>query len=369
MKIAIVNHNLGSGGAEKLIYDMALEFRIKKIDFSVILLTSVGDIYGRKLIEEGIDVRFLSDEYDVYSPRNIYRLIKELKKYDIVHVHTYLSQLWVACASIFLSKTKKYILTEHSTSNRRRDKKCFKILDRWMYSRYSIIVSISDKVQEELQKWIKKDFNYKIIKNGINIEKYLNAVPKKRSEFNLKDEDKIICQVARFIPLKNQETTVEALKLLSENYKLIFLGEGETQENIKKLVQRYKLEERVKFLGYRSDVPEIIKMCDISVLTSEYEGLPISAIEAMCLNPFIGSNVPGIKDLIAGYGELFEYKNFRELSEKIEKIMNDSKLLNQLKDQCSKKAIEFDIKNTVAEYLKCYKELFKYKEGKIDEKI
>ncbi|MGL4865412.1 MAG: glycosyltransferase [Cetobacterium sp.] len=357
MKIAIVNHNLGSGGAEKLIYDMALELQVKKIDFSIVLLTSSGDVYGKKLIEKGIDVRFLSDKYDVYSPRNIYRLIKILKRYEIIHCHTYLSQLWVAFASIFLSKTKKYILTEHSTNNRRRNKKYFRILDRWMYSKYSIVVSISDKVQKELQKWIGIDLDYKVIKNGINIEKYLNAIPKKRSEFNLKDEDKLICQVARFIPLKNQETTLEALKLLPKNYKVIFLGEGETQEKIKSLAKKYELEERVRFLGYRSDVPEIIKMCDISVLTSEYEGLPISAIEAMCLNPFVGSNVPGIKELVGGYGELFEYKNSRQLSEKLKKLLSDNKLFSELKEKCYRKAIKFDIKSTISEYLKCYKDL------------
>ncbi|MGL5052876.1 MAG: glycosyltransferase [Cetobacterium sp.] len=357
MKIAIINHNLGSGGAEKLIYDMALELQVKKIDFSIILLTSIGDIYGKKLIKEGIDVKFLSAKNDVYSPKNIYRLIKILQKYDIVHVHTYLSQLWVAFASIFLSKLKKYILTEHSTNNRRRDKKYFRILDRWMYSKYSIIVSISDKVQEELQKWIKINSNYKVIKNGINIEKYLNAVPKKRSEFNLKDEDKLICQVARFIPLKNQETTVEALRLLPKNYKIIFLGEGEKKEKIKSLAHKYELEERVKFLGYRSDVPEIIKMCDISVLTSEYEGLPISAIEAMFLNPFIGSDVSGIKDLVKEKELLFKYQDNKELSKLIKKILEDKNYYQRVKEVCFNNVKCFDIALTTENYIKQYTNL------------
>ena len=62
-RLAIVNHNLGSGGAEKLIYDMAIELQKREIDFSVILLTSVNCIYGKRLLEKGIDVIYLSDRY------------------------------------------------------------------------------------------------------------------------------------------------------------------------------------------------------------------------------------------------------------------------------------------------------------------
>ena len=87
-RLAIVNHNLGSGGAEKLIYDMALELKDMNIKFSIILLTSVNDIYGKKLQEVGIDVIYLSDKWDIYSPKNILRLRKILKNYDIIHTHT-----------------------------------------------------------------------------------------------------------------------------------------------------------------------------------------------------------------------------------------------------------------------------------------
>lgn len=353
-RLAIVNHNLGSGGAEKLIYDMALELKERKVKFSVILLTSVNDIYGKKLIQEGIDVKYLSDKWDIYSPKNIFRLKKILEDYDIIHTHIYAAQLWVAFVSIFLSN-KKYITTEHSTHNNRRDKIYFKYLDKWMYSRYTIIVSITKNVQRELQDWIKLKANYKIVKNGINLDRYINAKKGFREDFNLSAEDIIICQVARFNKVKKHETTLEALKLLPEKYKVIFLGEGDTKLEMQDLAKIYGLDERVRFLGYRDDVPEIIKMCDISVLTSEYEGLPISAIEAMCLNPFLGSDVLGIKDLVISYGELFEYKNAEDMSVKLQNLINDNDKYLKVKDSCYERAKQFCIKNTTSEYLELYK--------------
>ena len=354
-RLAIVNHNLGSGGAEKLIYDMALELKERKINFSIILLTSFNDIYGEKLLEEGIDVIYLSNKWDIYSPKNIFRLKKILKNYDIIHTNTYASQIWTSFASLFLPSKIKFITTEHNTSNNRRGKVYFRYLDKWMYSRYTNIVSITVNVQKELQNWIKLKSDYKIIKNGIKLDKYINAKKSNREDFKLKENDKVICKVARFNKVKTHETLIEALNLLPKNYKIVLLGEGETKADIKNLVKKYNLESRVIFLGYRLDVPEIIKMCDISVLTSEYEGLPISAIEAMLLTPFIGSDVPGIRELVEGYGELFEYKNEKKLSEKIRVILEDKKKYDLIKNRCKIKAKEFDIKCVVEDYIKVYK--------------
>lgn len=352
-RLAIVNHNLGSGGAEKLIYDMALELKERKVEFSVILLTSVNDIYGQKLIEEGIDVKYLSHKWDVYSPKNIFRLKRVLKGYDVIHTHIYAAQLWTAFASLFLGN-KKYITTEHNTNNRRRGKEYFRILDKWMYSKYTTIVSITENVQNELQNWIRLKTDYRIIKNGISLEKYINAVPSSREEFCLEETDFLICQVGRFNQVKTHETTLEAIRLLPPNYKVLFLGEGNTKDNIERLSKEYGIEERVKFLGYVANVPEIIKMCDISILTSKYEGLPIAALEAMTLNPFIGSDVPGIKELVEGYGELFKYKNHTELAKKIQNLAINKNDYQIIKEKCYKKALEFNIKNTVHGYLNSY---------------
>ncbi|MGL5426700.1 MAG: glycosyltransferase, partial [Cetobacterium sp.] len=267
--------------------------------------------------------------------------------------HIYAAQLWTAFVSLFLPK-KRYITTEHNTNNNRRGKFYFKFLDKWMYSRYNTIVSITQNVQRELKNWIGLKADYNIIKNGINLDRYMNAVPAKREDFGLKDTDLLICQVGRFNAVKTHETTLEALRLLPSNYKVVFLGEGDTKKKMEDLSKEYGINDRVKFLGYRSDVPEIIKMCDISVLTSQYEGLPIAAIEAMTLNPFIGSDVPGIKELVEGYGELFQYKNSEELAFKIENLRTNKGSYVKVKEKCYQKALEFNIENTIEEYFRSY---------------
>lgn len=356
-RLAIVNHNLGSGGAEKLIYDMALELKNINIKFSIILLTNVNDIYGKKLQEAGIDVVYLSDKWDIYNPKNIFKLKKILKKYDVIHTHTYSAQLWTAFASLFLDKNKKYITTEHSTSNRRRKKKIFKYLDKWMYRQYDTIVSITKNIQESLELWLdnKNSSKYKIIKNGINLNDYLSVKPKSREKEGFVIEENLIIMVGRFTEAKNHETLLKALKELPRSYKVLLAGEGELKKKIQNLVEELALCDRVKFLGYRSDIPEIIKMCNIGVLSSNWEGMPLSAIEIMALEvPFLGSNVAGIKDLVNNKLMLFENGDSKELKEKILELEKKKELRDEIILKGKIISQKYDIAGVIKSYIEIY---------------
>lgn len=353
-RLAIVNHNLGSGGAEKLIYDMAIELQKRGINFSVILLTSVNCIYGKRLLEKGIDVIYLSDRWDIYSPKNIFRLIKVLKDYDIIHTHVYSAQLWTALASLYLDKKKIYITTEHSNSNNRRGRVLFKLIDKMMYSRYSNIVCITSKVRDSLVEWIGNNDKFRVIENGIDIDSILSFKERTRKELGFKEDDILLCQIARLNIVKNHETSFKALKELPQKYKLILLGEGERKDKLLRLVGQLGISDRVYFLGYRDDVYGVLKAMDISLLTSQYEGLPISCLESMLLVPFIGSRVPGIKEVVAGYGELFELNNHLELKDLILKVVEDRELYEKLKRECNKRAMEYSIKKCVDKYIEVY---------------
>lgn len=360
-KLAIVNHNLGSGGAEKLIYDMALELKNMNIKFSIILLTSVNDIYGKKLQEVGIDVIYLSNKWDIYSPKNILRLRKILKDYDIVHTHTYAAQLWVAFTSLFLNKNKKYITTEHNTNNRRREISYFKYLDNWMYSRYNKIISITDATQINLKKWLnnKNEQKYLIINNGINLEKYYSTFAINRKEIapNLKDEDVLICMIGRFSEQKDQKTLIKSMQFLDESYKLILLGDGD-KKNEEKLTEELNLKDRIYFLGYKSNVAEIVKSCDIAVLSSHWEGFGLAAVESMALGiPTIGSDVEGLKDVLENGGLIFQVGESKKLSDLILNLIENKKLYNKISKMGIKKSKIYSLNNFMKQYLKIYEEV------------
>ena len=111
----------------------------------------------------------------------------------------------------------------------------------------------------------------------------------------------------RFSKAKDHTTLVKSLKLLPYNYKLLLVGEGELKKNIEILIKKINLENRVIFLGFRNDIPELMKTVDINILSSNWEGFGLVAVEGMASGrPFIGSDVDGMNDVIRGGGILFE---------------------------------------------------------------
>lgn len=335
---------------------MGVELYERGIDVSVVLLTKEASIYDRELMEKGVQVIYLSDIWDIYSYKNIFRLIKVLKNFDVVHTHTYSAQLWTAFASYFLPKKIKYVTTEHNTTNRRREKIWFKILDKWMYSRYDEIVSITKEVEENLFNWIKlKRTKKKVIKNGIVLIDFMEAIATPRETLGLTVEDKVIIMVARFNEQKDQQTLIEAMAYLNEKYKLLLVGEGDLLEKCRQLSKKLKIENKIKFLGYRRDIPKLLKMSDVCVLSSYYEGLPISVLEAMASGvPFIGSDVPGIRELIDGAGVLFKRGDSKNLSEEIKKICENPKCSEEVSKRCLEKVKEYSIETTLDGYMEVY---------------
>lgn len=356
MKVALVDNNLGAGGAEKLIYDMALELKNRNIDFDIVLTTEYKGVYDEELKKNEINIIYLNKDNKIYSAFNIFKYIKVLKNYDIVHVQVFPVQFWVSIASIFLPKKIKFLVTEHSTNNRRRQIKFFKLIDKMMYSRYKCIIAITSQVKKNLNEWIGYENKIKIVNNGINLKSVYNVVKK---DFNYFDkESKILIMISRFVKAKDHKTLIKSLKYLPQDYKLLLVGEGDLKKESEKLVLELNLGDRIKFLGFRRDIPELLKYSDLIIQSSNWEGLSLVMIEGMASGtPIIGSKVEGIANLLEREELLFEKGNEKELSEKIERIFEDKNLYKEMSKYLLDKSKEYSIEKTTDEYIKIYNEL------------
>lgn len=362
MKLAIVNNDLGSGGAEKLIYDMALELKKdKSLKFDVIILNSKNEIYKKELEKENINVIALDSKYGIYNPFHIFKLRKILKNYDIVHAHVFPSQYWVGFSKKILPKNIKFLTTEHNTTNNRRNKWIFYYVDRFVYRSFERIICISDLAKDNLREWIKDEKickKVKTINNGIKLSKYSKEISNLRENLNLDEKDIVVTMIARFTDQKDHKTLIRAMENLPKNYKLLLLGEGEKEEEYKKLVNKLKIENRIKFLGFRKDIPDILKITDIGVLSSNFEGLSIAALEIMASGcPLIGSDVEGVRDLIKNIGILYEHKNIKDLSEKIFDLGENIDFREIIGKKCLKASQEYNVESTVEKYKDIYWEL------------
>lgn len=362
MKVLHVINSLIIGGAEKLISESLTYYSKFGLEVELLTFKHYDNFLFEDLKKDKIKVNTLNSS-SVYNPINIFKLIPYLSKFDIIHVHLFPAQYWVAFAKIITLSKVKLIFTEHNTTNRRRNNSLFKVFDKYTYSCYSKIGCITYDVKESFENYLPSlNERLVIIQNGIRINKYKEAVKISKcsisSTFN--KTDRLILQVSSFRPQKNQETLINAMKKLPPNVKLIFVGDGERKMICQKLSASLGLENRVRFLGNREDVPTLLKSVDVSVLSSLWEGFGLVAVESMAAGtPVIGSNVPGLSSVIGDKRLLFEVGDDTALANKLMAILFDKALYAELKTYCEERVSDFDIKKMVNIYVNLYYEVLK----------
>lgn len=353
MRILQVITSLRTGGAEKLVTDMIPLFMEKGHQVDVVIFDGSDSIFKKRLRGEGIRIYELSKRGGVYNPLYIIKLIPILRNYDIVHTHNTACQLFVAIASLFCSAM--LITTEHSTSNRRRNWKWYRIVDKWMYNRYQTIVCISDKAKENICEYLGANKHIITIYNGINCEAFRNA----NADLALKKGKIIVTMVAGFRYQKDQDTLIRSFQYLPKNvYELWLVGDGIRHSILEDLVRELGLLGSVRFWGIRNDIPVILKSSDIIVMSSHFEGLSLSSIEGMCVGkPFVASDVDGLHEITEGAGVLFPHGDFEALAKIFVQLMNDENYYKRIASQCLQRALEYDIHKTVNQYLDVYRKI------------
>ena len=358
MKVLHIINNLGAGGAEKLIVDTLPIYNQKGITTDLLVLTQKNSAFLNALIDLNCCKIHNLNVISIYDPRVVFMLKPFLKNADIVHVHLFPSFYYVALCKRFFNITSKLIYTEHNTNNRRMNHRLFKRLDLYVYSSYDKIVCISNTVKTILQTHYKlHESQIEIIPNGINLETIYKAQP-----FDLASVDplfhptqKYIIQVSRFQKQKDQITLINALCHLPNHIKLILVGTGELLETCRTQVSKLKLQDRVLFLGFRTDIPRLLKSSDIIVLSTFYEGLSLSSMEALaCGKPFIGTNVPGLKEVLQNAGVMFEVGDSKALAAHIIKLLADTSYYQQIASQCLSKSQNYSIDKMVLNHIKLY---------------
>lgn len=276
MNIAHVISSLGTGGAEVLVAELSKGYKKNGHKVKVISILDDKGVPYKMLKEEGIEVIELKYK-NKFNPKIAYDIYKYTKECDIVHTHTTYAQLY---STFFISK-KKLITTEHSTNNGRRKYYILKVFDYLMYKKYRKIICINEATKDSLNSWLKSTKDKSIvIQNGIDIDKYKNAIPYERKEFGFTEENVLLVNVARFEPVKNHIKLIEAMSKVNKNVHLLLVGDGSLRKDIENKIKELQLEKNIHLLGVRDDVEKILKMSDIFILPSLWEGVPVSLLEA-----------------------------------------------------------------------------------------
>lgn len=217
MKILhIINSFMRGGGAETLVLTLATA--LSRIEGNTVHVLSLKDPEDKEFVqfleEQGGKCFALSE--NLKSFKNVQLLANFIKRgnYDIVNVHLFPSLYVAALAKILKGVNTRLVYTEHSTTNRRRGRLMFRIIDKRVYHVYDCIITISKEVELALKKHV-PDARTVTINNGINISLFENAIPANiRTEMGLKPDCKLVTMVARFCFMKDYKTLIKAMSRL-----------------------------------------------------------------------------------------------------------------------------------------------------------
>jgi glycosyltransferase involved in cell wall biosynthesis len=148
------------------------------------------------------------------------------------------------------------------------------------------------------------------------------------------------------------------MRYISDRVNLLLVGEGVLQSTCEDLVNKLELNKRVFFLGFRTDIPELLKTVDIVVLSSKYEGLSLSCIEGMVSGkPFIASRVPGLTEIVEGAGLLFECCNEKELAFCVQELLDNPTYYEKVAKACQERGMQYNIQIMLEKHISLYKSL------------
>ena len=353
MRVLHIIDSLGQGGAEALVKEMLPRMRALA-DICVAVLKELDSPFERELREQSIP--FLPTAAGgIYSPTHVFSLMHHLQEFDLVHSHLFPAQLFTPLAAMLAGTKVPLVVTEHTTHHRRR-KKWLHPLEKWMYGRYTAIACVSDASAAGLRAWI-PGLNAKIavIPNGIDVQKFQQATPISRVSIGVKDGNCVLLYVASFQPRKDHGTLLRAMTHIPDA-DLVLVGDGELRPQFEGEAESLGIAQRVRFLGRRTDVAELLKMADICVHAPVFEGFGIAAAEAMAAGkPIIASNVPGLAEVVGDAGILVPPGDSATLAREVCNLINSPDRRSQLSRAAVERGRQFSIEKTVAAYIDLYR--------------
>ena len=179
---------------------------------------------------------------------------------------------------------------------------------------------------------------------------------------NLKKNNKILVgNIGRLSEQKGIDIFIKAMhQVIKTNHDIygVIVGDGEDKNKLQDLVKKMNIEKNILFLGYQKNINEIIEQLDFIVLSSRWEGLPLTPIEAFSKGKLvIATNIPGNNEVVIDEknGLLFEKDNYIMLSQLINDIVLNPIMKKKLENNAKK---TYENKYTYDVFLKSYEEVY-----------
>lgn len=366
--VGVVFHilvNLVPAGAERMVVNL-LRYHNRALYAPVCLClgTPVGSHYEQEVQSFGIPLYFLGKGQKA-DWKAFLKLKALFQRYKPVVVHTHLIGLNYAYPLMILHRTPVRIHTVHSLAQKEIGIRVSRIV-RTLAFRYRLGGVIPVAIAQEVRASIEQLYGYKnapLIPNGIPTDEYAPDSERRarwRTAHQVESNAIVISIVARLVELKNHDLLLRAFARLraGQPVYLLIVGDGPLRESLEQQAAHLRIAPRVRFLGLRSDISDILNASDIFTLTSRWEGNPMSVQEAMASGlPIVATAVGGVPELVESgtHGLLVESEDERGLASALQTLIDSPEVRHRMGQAARAHAVKhFDIRNTVRAYEQLY---------------
>jgi len=248
-----------------------------------------------------------------FRPSVVFKIAEIIKKHDvdIVHCQRHKPTVYGTLAAWVTDKKVKVLTTVHGRNRTRTLSR--KITNYVLFKRISRIISVSNAVRDDILKtnWNLSPDKVVTVYNGIDTDKFSDSISTRqeaRTHLGLAIKDAFVFgTVGRLKKVKGQAVLFQAFARVCRKYPdswLVLAGEGPLETELRSLAMELDIHKRVVFLGFRRDIPYVLRAYDCFVLPSLSEGHPLSLMEAMATGiPVISSRVGGVPEILDSFDQ------------------------------------------------------------------
>lgn len=351
-RIVLLTLSLEGGGAEKILYRLALGLHD---EFDIVLVTFYkrGRYLDELLSIPGLEYHCLNAEKGntISFAVRLRRIIKKVSPCKVMsflyypNIIAFLSLIGLSIPFVLSERSNHRLYLTNSFKH-----KVWKWLLRKAYRKSESIITVSNGSKEA----IVSDFGISenriaTVHNGISFSILDKLKNEPVTDFRFNNEEITIIAVGSLSKAKNYPLLIESFGILHSKYintRLIILGKGEMEKEIKELISEKNLLDAIHLAGYCTNPYKYLELASCYVLSSSWEGFPNSLLEAMYINGHvIATNCPtGPAEIITNNedGLLCEVDNAAELAVAMEKMCFDENFRKHVFENSRRKIAKFD---------------------------
>ncbi|MDB5311382.1 MAG: epsD 1 [Gemmataceae bacterium] len=307
LRVGFVLHVMQVAGAEVLTREMVRRLAGRVVP-TIFCLDAVGRI-GEEMVRAGVDLVCFDRKpgRDWGVSRRMARAVRA-RRLDVVHAHQYSPFFYAALAKL-LCPRPKLVLTEHGRHYPDAVSPVRRAVNRLALDRLADAVTACCHFSAG---GLSKADGFaggriEVIENGIEVDRYGPAADKPglRQALGLEPDRKYVIHVARHHPVKDQPTLLRGFAAAVPGLPgtdLLMVGDGPLRAELENLAVELRIPDRVKFLGIRSDIPDLMRAADVFALTSLSEAASLTLLEAMA------TGLPAVVTAVGGNGEIVRHE-------------------------------------------------------------